>query len=161
MQSSDLLDGASFRARFAFFAIVLGPLIALGLIFAISVKPAPLPKSALLGCYVTSPPGLAPPIYIDHQAILIGASNNKSLEYSIVNLRGYVLEVGPGNLVVPVDNNKYEFDNNDSFARYWRLGWSRATDGFDGNIAIVANNGVEIVYRRTSDPNDCKQRTNA
>jgi hypothetical protein len=169
MNDKDFFEGISLRTRIAWFAILLGPLVALGVIFALSTKPSHFPKLALFGCYLTELAGLSPPIYIDTNAVRVRSDKGWAIKYSIVNYRGYFLEVGAGSLLKRAGENKYAFDNTSPEERTWRLGPSQGTKDtglsdvkdFDGSIAMVANDGTQIVYRRSNNPNKCSLRTEA
>lgn len=162
MGTVGLFDNVPIRARLIGWSILLGPIILLMVMGFFFLKPEPIARAAVLGCYEAKG---APWLRIDGDRIVIGEPQQRALRFVVEPSKvGYQLSVEPALTLNPLSGRRYEFRSQRGSGYFWPL-LSSSSDrpssmrhprDFGGRFQIIARDGVEIVYVRSSNSRACR-----
>lgn len=156
------LERVSLRQRLIFWGVLLGPLIVLFTVGPMFWGFKPIPPETVFGCYRA--PG-APSLRVGPGKIEIGEPERRSFTYvAEPDKEGYRLSVAPALNLRPRSDGGYAFHEERGIGYFWDLlaGVSGAPAklknprDFGGRFAIVAGDGAEIIYARSTNPQACR-----
>lgn len=152
-------EGARAQDMMIGWGIIGVPLAALLLFGAIFLKPEPLSRQRVIGCYTAAG---APTLRIRPDAIYVGNDRRASFTYiAEPSKAGYQLTVSPALGLHPISNGKYAFSPDRGIGYYWELlpkgaaSHMRAPGNYSGRFEIIAADGTSVVYRRADPAAKC------
>ena len=159
---SGLFDDVPFKDKVVGWSIIGLPLATLAVLGAIFLRPDPIDKQVVEGCYVADG---APSLDIQRELIHIIGERQQSFRYEAEPFKeGYHLVVRPALNLAPLPGGGYAFKEERGIGYFWSL-LPRASDrtrdmrkptDYGGRFQIVASDGQTIVYTRTDGRNTCR-----
>lgn len=152
-------EGARARDMVIGWGIIGVPLAMLIVLGAIALKPDPISRQQVLGCYTAAG---APTLRIRPDAIYIVYDRQRSFNYVAEPYKaGYHLAVAPALGLHPTSPGRYVFAQDRGVGYFWELlpksGASRmrAPGDYSGSFEIIAADGASIVYSRARGESGC------
>ena len=162
MRAAGLFGDVPIRARLIGWSLLLGPFVLLALLGFLFLRSEPIARASLLGCYEANG---APWLRIDADGIRIGEPEQRAFRFVAEPAKeGYQLSVQPALTLSPLADGRYVFRAERGIGYFWPLLTSssdrpdamRRPSDFGGRFRIIARDGAEEVYVRSSNPQACR-----
>jgi hypothetical protein len=145
-------EGARARDLVIGWGIIGVPIATLIVLGAVFLKPEPIPREQVFGCYIAMG---APSLRIRSDAIYIGDDRQGSFTYIAEPYKaGYHLTVSPALGLHPTKDGRYVFFPDRGIGYLWELlpkgtaSRMRVPDDYSGRFEVIAANGTSVVYSR-------------
>jgi hypothetical protein len=142
--------------------VPLAALVVLGMIF---LRPEPISRQLVMGCYVA---GRAPDLAIKSDRIAILDESGRFFTYIAEPYKaGYHLTVQPALGLRREATGGYSFVQTRGIGFFWELlpkapaKRMRAPDQYSGRFEIIADDGTSVVYERSNSSDHCYRQTSA
>ncbi|RYF16314.1 MAG: hypothetical protein EOO77_12570 [Oxalobacteraceae bacterium] len=146
------LEGASMRDIFLGWSIIGIPLATLLILGITLLKPDPISRQAVLGCYAAR---RAPLLWVRPDMIYVDHAKQGTFTYEAEPYKsGYHLSVAPALGLHPTANGKYRFTAEHGIGYFWELlpkgsaANMREPGDYSGSFMIIARDGTPITYKR-------------
>lgn len=155
-------DDVPLRARLIGWGILMGPLLLLVVLGMQLLRPAPMPRKAVLGCYRNSD---APWLRVEETKILIGDDTGRFFRFVAEPAKtGYRLAVQPAMTLHLGSDGLYHFESRRGVGYFWSLLTAssdrpramRSPDDFGGRFSLTADDGSERIYVRAPSLAACR-----
>lgn len=159
LHSQGFFEGARARDMMIGWGIIMVPLVTLLVLGAILLKPEPLSRQTVIGCYTAAG---APTLRIRSNGIYVGNDHQPSFTYiAEPSKAGYQITVSPALGLHPISTGKYAFSPDRGIGYFWELlprgaaSHMRAPGDYSGRFEIIAADGTSVVYSRADLATKC------
>lgn len=158
---SGLFDDVPFKAQVIGWSIIGVPLATLAVLGFVFLRPDPIDKQLVEGCYVADG---SPSLDIQRDLIRIIGDAQHSFRYEAEPFKeGYHLVVRPALNLAPLPSGGYAFQQERGIGYFWSLlprtgdrtrDVRKPTD-YGGRFQVIARDGQTVIYTRTDRRNAC------
>jgi hypothetical protein len=164
MSADAFFTGVPLRAKVIGWGILLGPLVILVVLARIYPRPEPINPEQVYGCYTAVN---APWLKVEPGLIRVGDAERHSFTYVVEPAKeGYRLTVAPAMNLNRQSDGQYQFRLERGIGYFWPLLSTssdaprdlRSPNDFGGRFSVVASDGLDVQYVRTSRVDLCRWR---
>ena len=158
---NDFFSSIPFKDAVIGWGIIVIPLVTLFALAMIFLRPQPIDRAAVLGCYVAQG---APALDVTMDAIRIDAPPWQKFTYTVEPFKeGYQFTVEPALNLHPTDNGKYSWFLEKGIGYFWTLLPKNSNDSrmmdspkdYGGRFQVIASDGASVIFKRTLNVEAC------